>query len=108
MNQMNQSIAAKHLGYTGRLLSISKSEYTRSNPGHKVIFNSNVCTKFGKIWYGDIDLTKDKDALQNLANELNEVLYVLYEMDGRFKNEENPRLERAAFIIHPNNYNINQ
>ena len=76
------------LGFPGRLLHYSKSGYRDLYPENFVIFNANLCTKSEKIWYGDIDLTLDKNNLLRLAKELGEDLYVLYEMDGRFEKEE--------------------
>jgi hypothetical protein len=82
------SPAASHLGFPGRMISASKSGYKERNPDCLVIFNSNVCTEKGKIWWGDLDVTKSKDALSELAKETGETIYVLFEMDGRFEHEE--------------------
>jgi hypothetical protein len=51
-------------------------------------FNSNIFVLGeGKIWYGDIDVTKERDKLENIAKEIGKDLYILREMDGRFGNE---------------------
>jgi hypothetical protein len=72
----------------GRMISGSKSGYHKKYPGHKVVFNANIVTESrGKIWYGDLDLTLDITQLMNIAKELKEALYILYEMDARFENE---------------------
>lgn len=90
------------LGYNGRMISGSKSTYRNRYPKHFVLFNANLCTSsLGKIWYGDLDLHLDKNQLLSLAFKLQEDVYVLQEMDGRFENEENPKLERALVIFHP-------
>jgi hypothetical protein len=81
----------------GRMLNASK----RCPEGHICVFNANVCTKDGKIWYGDIDLTADMADLKKLAADKSTPIYVLYEGDGRFHNERNPLLDRAVAIIHP-------
>lgn len=58
-------------------------------PENEVYFNANIFVLGeGKIWYGDLDVTKDMDRLENIAKELGKDLYILREMDGRFGNEE--------------------
>jgi len=86
-------------GFTpGRMVSYSKSTYEKQYPTHLTIFNSNIVTmEYGKIWFGDIDLTLDYKKLKEIAEELHVRLYVLYEMDGRFEYEECPKIERAVW-----------
>ena len=90
----------------GRLLSQSKSSYRERYPDHEVYFNANIITeKDFKVWYGDIDLTLDRDILVSIANESNTTLYILREMDARFDNEHSPievLKKRAVCVIHPN------
>jgi len=82
---------ADHGFIMGRMISGSKSGYKERFPDHKVVFNANIVTKSrGKVWYGDVDLTMDTPQLMNIARELKEPLYVLYEMDARFENEDQP------------------
>ena len=88
---MNE-IVMKYFGWRGHMLSGSKSGYSNSYPTHLVVFNANLCVGATKVWYGDIDVTLSKDTLTALAAELNDTVYVLYEMDGRFDNEENPKI----------------
>ena len=84
------------------MISGSKSGYRDSNPDNLAIFNANICTKGeGKVWHGDIDVTKSKEALVEIAREAGEPIYVLYEMDARFENEEAPILGRAAVVFQP-------
>jgi hypothetical protein len=84
----------------GRLLGWSKSAYVQEHPSHKVVFNGNICIKSsGKIWYGDLDLTLDNEALEALARSISEPIYILYEHDGRFNNANKPLLELAVKII---------
>lgn len=72
----------------GRMLSWSKGDYLRSNPENLVAFNANIITEEdGKIWYGDLDVSRDFDALKSIADEIGKDLYVLREHDGRFDNE---------------------
>lgn len=46
----------------------------------------------------DVDVTLDGVKLKELATELGEPVYVLYEQDGRFENEASPRLDKARAI----------
>ena len=72
----------------GRMLSGSKSGYMNANPNNEVYFNANIFTRNEKIWFGDIDITIDRDKLQTIADAMGTKLYVLREMDGRFENED--------------------
>ena len=101
MKDQSIEIAEKHLGYRGKMISSSKSGYMKRFPENLVIFNSNVCTEEGKIWYGDMDITLSYKDLTNLSKELGKIVYVLRELDGRFENEETPRNERAIVKFFP-------
>lgn len=80
--------------YNGRMISPSKSEYRERNPNSVVYYNANILTiNDGKVWYGDLDLTKDGDALKRISDLLGETLYILKESDYRFENEDAPILE---------------
>ena len=71
-----------------RMVCGCKISYMKMVPDNEVYFNANIVNQDGeKIWYGDLDLTKDTKALQEISKVLGE-LYVLSEMDGRFENEE--------------------
>ena len=99
--EQNYSIAEKHLGMAGRMISFSKSGYSQKNPDNLVVFNSNVCIDEGNIWYGDLDVTLSYDSLSDLAKETGKTVYVLTESDGRFENEEKPRINLAVVKFHP-------
>jgi hypothetical protein len=72
----------------GRMISGSKSFYKENHPENLVVFNANIATKSrGKVWYGDLDVTLDYENLEKIAEILKEDLFILYEMDGRFENE---------------------
>ena len=45
---------------------------------------------YGKVWYGDLNLTEDYKTLKKIAESLNTDLYVLWEMDARFGEEMKP------------------
>lgn len=81
------------------MISRSKSGYRTRHPYNEVVFNANICTKDGtKVLYGDLDQTLDGELLQSCADDAQMDLYVLHEMDARFENEANPKLERAVKI----------
>lgn len=68
----------------GRMISPNK----RSPEGHFCVFNANIITRInGKVWWGDLDLTKEGEILKKIATETGEQLYVLCEMDCRFDTE---------------------
>jgi hypothetical protein len=96
-----ETLCEEILGIRGRMISGSKSMYRRAYKDHLVVFNANVCTRNGKIWYGDLDITLDTERLQKLADTLDETIYVLYESDGRFEHELNPRIEDAVKQFSP-------
>jgi hypothetical protein len=95
MNDLLIEMLNSALGWPGRMISGSKSGYRDRNPNNLVVFNSNICTDAGKIWFGDVDVTADLNVLCEAAKSSNSKFYVLYEMDGRFENEERPRIDRA-------------
>ena len=91
------------LGASGRIISMSKSGYREKNPKSAAIFNANIVAtlrglkEYEKVWFGDLDITKDESALNEIAAETGLDLFVLYEMDGRFENEDNPQVSKHAF-----------
>jgi hypothetical protein len=97
----DSEFAGIHLGLPGRMISGSKSGYRQRFPHNLTVFNANLCTESEKIWWGDIDLTFDYEKLEILANAIDKKIYVLYEMDGRFENEEKPRLDQATVVFSP-------
>lgn len=71
------------------MICYSKSAYRQRYPDHITIFNANIFTEEeGKVWYGDLDLTVERERLTEVARASQRTLYVLREMDGRFGNEE--------------------
>ena len=70
--------------YCGRMIS----PYKESPKGCTCVWNANVMTSSeGKVWYGDINITRDGEKLKQIAETLGETLYVLREMDCRFESE---------------------
>jgi hypothetical protein len=64
----------------------SKSAYRLLHPRNIFIPNANIFSRNqGKIWWGDLDLEKDKAALENIAQRLRRRLYVMDELDGRWQ-----------------------
>lgn len=89
------------LGWPGKLLGMSKSWYEQQHPKNIVVFNSNLIANFPKgpkkIWYGDIDITRDMDMLVEIAKTTGTKLSVLREMDGRFDYENYPLVKNFVF-----------
>lgn len=83
----------------GRMISRSKSGYVAKNPDNYVIFNANICTVDGKIWYGDLDLTLDEQALRALREDVGQDLYILLEADANWYTEHDPRLTNAVAMV---------
>jgi len=97
---MNKEIIREIMGSPGRLINMSKGRYRYENPRNLVVFNSNIFTQSGKkIWYGDIDVTTNEQDLIDLNKVINEKIYLLYEMDGRFENEKTPKIEKAVVSV---------
>lgn len=94
-------LAREFFGHPGRMVSGSKGRYGVANPSHFTVFNGNLCTDDGKIWYGDVDVTLDLPKLRDLAKALKESIYLLYESDGRFQNKAEPKLSRAVVQVTP-------
>jgi len=77
--------------HDGRMIGGSKSHYHKEHPDDLIVFNANVLMPgYGKVWYGDLNLTEDYLVLKDIAKSLNSTLYVLWEMDGRFGEENKP------------------
>ena len=90
VQEIQQHFEAYNL-HSGRMLSGSKSGYSIQRPNNLIIFNANVLMKdVGKVWYGDLNLTEDYLVLKDIAKSLNTTLYVLWESDGRFGEEDKP------------------
>jgi len=74
--------------HIARMVGGSKSLYREKHRDNEVYFNANIFTlNDGKIWHGDLDITLDREKLNNVAKKLKKELYILSEMDGRFENE---------------------
>jgi len=90
------------------MLSSSKSGYRNRNPENEIFFNANIFTvEDGKIWWGDIDYTKDRETLEKIAMKLERKLYIVKELDGRFENENiktNQIKKRAIKLIQPTKF----
>lgn len=92
--QKAQQTAREIIGFPGRIMGGSKSGYQKAFKANVAVFNSNICTKeFGKIWFGDLDLTIDGEKVKALAQNLGVTIYVLREHDARFENENNPQFD---------------
>jgi hypothetical protein len=96
-------IFRKHLLYGGRMISGSKSGYRERHPDNDVIFNARIFTpKLLCAWWGDLDITLDNKALQEVCNELGEEMIVTtesvswYAEDKKYKDIE--KYAHAKFI----------
>lgn len=98
-------LAREILGFSGGMICGSKSGYGQMYPKNVAIFNANVVTAKGKVWYGDFDLTLSEEKLVELAKKSGETIYLLYESDARFENEDSPRLERAVYAVNSDGKN---
>jgi len=87
------------LSRSGRLIAGSKSAYRKYYPKNLVLFNANVVVGGRKVWHGDLDLSRDEALLVRLAELIEDEVYVLYEMDARFGNEDSPRMDRAVYRV---------
>ena len=98
-------VAENIMGRCGRLLSMSKSAYSNNRQGNIVVYNGNLFIKqdkkYQKIWYGDIDVSREILNLTKLADKLKTTVYLLREMDGRFENEAKPKIEKAVISVDP-------
>lgn len=87
----------------GRTIAEDKAKYCKENQGDLIIFNANIITKKnGKIWYGDLNINVDFDNLKNVADQINQDLYILMEGDARFGYEKQPiksLIEKAKVTI---------
>jgi hypothetical protein len=83
------------------MISGSKSGYRRRNPDNDISFNAKIFIPSGEnVWYGDLDITLDAPALQEICNELQEEMIVVFEMLGSGKRgyEELETNAHAKFI----------
>lgn len=87
MKQIREAFNSNGL-IASRMISYSKSAYRDRFPENEVYFNSNIFVLGeGKVWFGDIDITLDREQLQKVASQIGKDLFILREMDGRFENE---------------------
>ncbi|HLX33823.1 MAG TPA: hypothetical protein VKR30_01125 [Candidatus Limnocylindrales bacterium] len=67
-----------------RLVSWSKSGYWARHPDHAIVFNATIADAAGtRLWWGDLDLTRDEAALVELARLVQLDLHVYIEGDSR-------------------------
>jgi hypothetical protein len=86
-----QQYFESHGLYMARMLSGTKWGYQEEHPEDLIVWNANVMIlDYGKVWYGDLNLTQDYMLLKSIADALDTTLYVLWESDGRFGEENKP------------------
>ena len=77
--------------HDARMIGGSKVDYNSEHRDDLIIFNANVLMpNYGKVWYGDLNLTEDYKTLKKISESLNTTLYILWEMDARFGKEDKP------------------
>jgi hypothetical protein len=104
-----EEILIDYLGFPGVMISGSKSGYRDRHPKNLVVFNGNVCVGLEKVWWGDVDITSTKDTLISLSKVLNNVIFILNEMDGRFENEDEPLIGNyIAKFLPDGTYQLNE
>lgn len=90
---------------SGRMISGSKSTYRSRKPDNEVYFNANIFVLGeGKIWWGDLDITEDRERLQKISTDIGKSLYILKELDGRFENEnlsDSDIIKKSVVTINP-------
>ena len=86
-----QQYFESHSLYVARMIGGSKTGYCTEYPDDLIVFNANVLIPdYGKVWYGDLNLTQDYILLKSIAESLDTTLYILWESDGRFGEEDKP------------------
>jgi hypothetical protein len=92
------AVIERHLGPHGRMITASKSGYSRRYPTHLTVYNADLLIDGEKRFWGDLDLTLDEPKLRAIAGELGgRDLHILYESDARFGNEAEPLLDRYVY-----------
>lgn len=106
MNKKIENIFNKYGFNRGRLISYSKSRYRNNHPNDYILFNGNIFTKkYHKMWWGDLNITKDSLKLQEICNEIDLDLIIVSEMIGSFGGEKKKFSEIKKFadcIFKPN------
>ena len=73
-----QQYFESHGFYDARMLSGTKWGYQEEHPEDLIVYNANVLMKdMGKVWYGDLNLTKDYIVLKSIAHSL-DTTYIYY------------------------------
>jgi hypothetical protein len=86
MQDINNLMREQSL-FMGRMISAHKTP----PKGCRCVWNANLVSPTqGKVWYGDLNLTREGDKLKLVSIAAGEPLYVLGEMDCRFETENDP------------------
>ena len=88
-----------------RMIAGSKSGYWSRHPNNDVMFNANIFTPSGIYWNGDLDITIDCVALQELCDGVGEEMIIVTEMIGWQGAEEksyDELKENAHVLFTPN------
>lgn len=101
-------VMRKHGFELSRMIAYSRRVYLSRRPNNQALFNANVVTDQGKIWWGDLDLADDSEKLQDVANELRTNLYILREEDYRFSTENRAMNEVKKIAVKKFEHKENQ
>jgi hypothetical protein len=88
--------------HLSRLIGLSKTGFIRRHPQHAAIFNATIADAEGRrLWWGDLDLTVDEEALHRLAERAGLDLYIYYEGDSRRGFVERIHRSNVLAVFHP-------
>jgi hypothetical protein len=93
----------------GRMISGSKSGYRERHPKNDVIFNARIFTpKHGNVFWGDLDITLDNTALQEVCEKIGEEMIVTTESVSWYaedkKYEDIEKYAHAKFVPNSKTY----
>jgi len=72
-----KDIAQSILGTSGRSISGCPTLYREAHPAHIIMYNIILCTENEKLWFGDIDVTRELILLRKVSNEVKQDIYMM-------------------------------
>ncbi len=97
LNAIQHRIILNIIGPFGRTICNSKTRYSTLHPHNLVVFNATICASDKKLWWGDIDLTVDEGRLIELAELVEQTVYLLPEFHSRLDYEMKPPIDKAIY-----------
>lgn len=88
--------------FEGKIVTGNIDKYMKRNPDSVVIKNANVFIDMGgKIWWGDLDLTRDAKRIQRACNRIGMEILITEESVGRDNLDDlNWDIVRAQAVAH--------